>query len=379
MTIRVSAPFLGDREVELVAECVRSGWVSSRGAYLEEFEREWAGLCGRRHGVAVCNGTAALELGVRLLELDPGDEIIMPTFTIISCALAAIRNGCVPVLVDCDPSTWCVDVSKIEDRISSKTRAIMPVHVYGHPVDMDPLLHIADRYDLRVVEDAAEAHGAAYLSRANGSAASWVPCGGMGDVSAFSFYANKLVTTGEGGMLVTDDDRLASRARSLRNLAFGAGQRFVHDDLGFNFRMTNLQAALGVAQISRFEETIQRKRAIADRYTHAFERVEGVQLPSEKPWARSVYWMYGIVLNESLKTDSTGLSRRLAAAGIETRPFFLGIHQQPALRRLGWFGGETYPEAERIARGGLYLPSGPNLRDDEVDLVIDQVLDAIAQ
>src|SRR5215831_5674438 len=237
--IPVNEPSLGAREQEYVLECVRTGWVSSAGQFINEFEERWAAYCGRRYGIAVSNGTVALQLAVACSGLEPGDEVIMPTFTIVSCALAVIYNGGVPVLVDCDPRTWCMDVAQVKEKLTPRTRAIMPVHIYGHPVDMDPILEIADQFGLAVIEDAAEAHGAEYRS-ARGSTATWLRCGSFGAMSCFSFYANKLLTTGEGGMLVTDDDGLAQRARALRNLSFQPERRFRHDRLGFNFRMSNL-------------------------------------------------------------------------------------------------------------------------------------------
>jgi perosamine synthetase len=312
------------------------------------------------HGVAVSNGSVALELAVALLELQPGDEVILPTFTIISCAQAILAAGAVPVLVDSDARTWQMDVSQIEPRITPRTRAIMVVHIYGHPVDMDPVLELASRYRLMVIEDAAEAHGAEYKGRR---------CGGMGDVSAFSFYANKLITTGEGGMLLTRRADLADRARDLRNLCFQKARRFLHHELGHNYRLTNLQAALGVAQLERFDEIVERKRAIAQAYTQRLQGTPGLALPVEESWARNVYWVYGIVLDERTGLDAHQVGKLLAAQGIETRPFFLGMHEQPAFHRLGLFEGERYPVAERLARQGLYLPTGLSLGQAEIDQV----------
>jgi perosamine synthetase len=377
-TIPVNAPLLGEREAELVAECIASGWVSSSGSYIEEFERRWASVCNRKHGIAVSNGTTALQLAVSVLDLEPGSEILMPSFTIISCALAAIYEGCVPVLVDSDPRTWCMDTDQIESRITERTRAIMPVHIYGHPVQMDAVLDIAERHGLRVIEDAAEAHGAGYERRSGTDDASWVTCGGMGDVSTFSFYANKLVTTGEGGMVVTNDDGLADSARSKRNLSFQAGRRFFHEDAGYNFRLTNLQAALGVAQLERFDQIVAKKRADARKYLDLLGDLEGVQLPPSEAWARSVYWMFGIVLGDDVALDATELAERLAAEGVETRPFFLGLHEQPALHDRGLFDGEKHPVAERLARRGLYLPSGLALTDDDIERVSETLHKVLA-
>lgn len=369
--IPVSEPVLGERELELVTDCLRTGWISSSGRYIGEFEEGWATYCGRRHGVAVSNGTVALQLALAVLDLQPGDEVILPTFTIMSCAMAVVYAGAVPVLVDADADTWCMDVGQVEERITPHTRAIMPVHIYGHPVDMGPLLDIAERHRLAVVEDAAEAHGAEYRMPDG----DWRRCGAFGEMSAFSFYANKLVTTGEGGMVLTDDDTLATRLRLLRNLAFRADRRFLHEELGFNFRITNIQAALGVAQLERIDGVVARKREIAGLYAAGLRDLEWLQLPVEQPWAKSVYWMYGIVLGTG-GMDALSLASRLRAAGVETRPFFLGMHRQPALRRRGWFKDEDYPIADALAERGLYLPSGVGLTDDQIDVVVGSVRDA---
>src|SRR5919108_1233056 len=302
--IPVNEPLLAERELEYVMDCVRSGWISSGGRYLEEFEQGWAKYCGRRYGVAVSNGTTALHLAVACLGLEPGDEVIMPTFTIISCALAVIYNGGVPVLVDSEPRTWCMDVEQVASKVTAKTRAIMPVHIYGHPVDMDAIVGLADKRRLAIIEDAAEAHGAQYLCGRNEPTARWRYCGSFGSLSCFSFYANKLITTGEGGMIVTDDPGLAERARSLRNLCFQADRRFYHEQMGFNFRLTSLQAALGLAQLERMEGIVARKRRMGKEYTRRLEGIDGLQLPVEESWARSVYWMYGVVLSEETAMDA---------------------------------------------------------------------------
>jgi perosamine synthetase len=259
-----------------------------------------------------------------------------------------------------------MDVDQVKDKLTPRTRAIMPVHIYGHPVDMDPLLELADKHGLAIVEDAAEAHGAEYLSRRNGSDSSFRRCGSFGTLSCFSFYANKLITTGEGGMVLTDDSDMAEKARSLRNLCFQAGRRFYHEALGFNFRLTNLQAALGLAQLERIDEIITRKRWLGEEYTRRLTWIRGLQLPVEEPWARSVYWMYGVVLSEETGMEASQLAQRLKEYGIDTRPFFLGMHEQPVFRKLALFLNECYPVAERLARQGLYLPSGTALTDEEL-------------
>lgn len=372
--IPVNEPQLGDRELEYVSECVRTGWVSSEGRFIHAFEQAWAGYCGRKYGVAVCNGLAALQVALAALDLQPGDEIILPTFTIISCVLAVIYAGGTPVLVDSDRVTCTLDFSQVADRITPRTRAIMAVHIYGHPADMDAILSLAEARGLAVIEDAAEGHGAEYLTQRRTSQPAWKRCGSFGTLSAFSFYANKLVTTGEGGMVVTDDAALAGKIRSLRNLCFQPSRRFFHEELGFNFRMTNMQAALGLAQVERMDQIVAKKRWIADQY---HKRLQGVvphlRLPVEQPWARSVYWMYGVVLDEGSGMDASVFAEALASRGIQTRPYFLGMHEQPVFHRRGWFKGDSFPVAESLARQGLYLPSGLALTEEQIDHVSQAV------
>jgi perosamine synthetase len=365
----VNEPLLSAADYASVLQALRSGWISGAGPQIESFEERWAASCGRKHGIALANGTVALQVAVALLDLQPGDEVIMPTFTIISCALPVVLAGAIPVLVDSSPGTWTMDVEQVEARVTPRTRAIMPVHIYGHPVDMDPLLELAQRHGLVVVEDAAEAHGAEYRGQRAGS---------FGQSSCFSFYANKLLTTGEGGMLLVDDDRLADRARSLRNLGFQPGRRFLHHELGFNFRLTNLQAALGVTQVERMDEIVSRKRRMGQAYTERLSEMPGLELQVQQSWARSVYWMFGLVLHEDTGLDADEFARRLRARGVETRPFFLGMHEQPVLRERGLFAGESYPVAERIARQGLYLPSGLGLEEEQIDRVCQAVAQALA-
>jgi perosamine synthetase len=285
----------------------------------------------------------------------------------------------VPVLVDCDPRTWCMDVDQVKNKITERTHAIMPVHIYGHPVDMDPILDLAERHGLAIIEDAAEVHGAEYLSGRRTAHPAWRRCGSFGTLSCFSFYANKLITTGEGGMVLTDDPKLAEKTRSLRNLCFQANRRFYHEELGFNFRLTNLQAALGLAQLERIEEIIARKRWMGQEYTRCLADIKGLQLPVEESWARNVYWMYGIVLSEETAMDASVLAQRLKQRGIETRPFFLGLHEQPVFHQRELFLEERYPVAERIARQGLYLPSGLALTTEQLAEVCDAVREALSK
>ncbi|MDQ3118441.1 MAG: DegT/DnrJ/EryC1/StrS family aminotransferase [Verrucomicrobiota bacterium] len=371
--IPVNEPLLAGRELDYVSECVTTGWISSAGRFIDQFEKGWATYCGRKYGVAVCNGTVSLQAAVATLDLQPLDEVIMPTFTIISCAQAVVSCGGKPILVDCEPRTWTVDVTQVEAKITPRTRALMPVHIYGHPVDMDPLMKLAKKHGLVVIEDAAEVHGAEYLSQRAGPDANWRRCGSFGEMSSFSFYANKLITTGEGGMIVTDDPALAKRLASLRNLCFQPQQRFYHEELGFNFRMTNLQAALGVAQMERMEEIIAQKQWMGRAYTEALQDIEQLELQVTEPWARSVYWMYGVVLKEDARMDAVEFARRLRQRGVDTRPFFLGMHEQPVFHQRGWYRDERYPVAERIARRGLYLPSGLALTSSQLEQTAETV------
>jgi perosamine synthetase len=371
--IPVNEPLLCGRELEYVNECITTGWISSAGRFIEAFENEWASYCGMKYGIAMSNGTTALQAAVACLGLKPGDHVIIPSFTIISCALAVIYNGCIPVLVDCDPKTWCMDVSQIEARITERTKAIMPVHIYGHPVYMDVIIELAEKYNLAVIEDAAEAHGAEYLAQGNSCNPLWKRCGGLGHISAFSFYANKLITTGEGGMVLTNDPVYAEKARAYRNLCFQGKRRFYHTELGHNFRMTNLQAAIGLAQLERMDAIVAKKRWMGMTYSERLKEVPGIQLPVEASWARQVYWMYGIVLDDDVGMDAVTFAEKLKNEGIETRPFFLGMHEQPVFREMGLFENEKYPVAERIARKGLYLPSGLTITEAQIDRVCDVV------
>lgn len=358
--IPVNELCIGKKEIEYVLNCLKTGWISSAGKYIQEFEEKWATYCGMKYGIAVSNGTTALETAVACIDLKPGEEVIMPTFTIISCALAIIRNNGIPVLVDSEPRTWCMDVTKIEEKITSKTRAIMPVHIYGHPVDMDPVIEIAQKYDLVIIEDAAEAHGAEYKGK---------KCGSLGDISCFSFYANKIITTGEGGMLLTNNEEYVEKARAYRNLCFKTERRFYHTELGHNFRLTNIQAAIGLGQLERIDELVEKKRWIGQSYNERLKNIPGLSLPFEEPWAKNVYWMYGIVLDEATGKNAVDFANDLRERDIITRPFFLGMHEQPVFHDMGFYKGEHYPETERLAKQGLYLPSGLTLTGEQINKI----------
>jgi len=362
--IPVNEPLLSKNALKYVEECIRTSWISSTGRFILEFEKLWARYCGMPHGVAVSSGTAALQIAMRCLNLQPGNEVIMPTFTIISCALAIIEARALPVLVDVNPHTWCMDVSQVQDKITSRTRAIMAVHMYGHPVDMHPLIELAHKHNLLVVEDAAEAHGAEYKGQ---------KVGGLGDLSCFSFYANKIITTGEGGMVLAKHEEHAQRLRSLRNLCFRTDRRFYHTELGYNYRLTNLQAAIGVSQVEQIEEHVTRKRRIGIAYNERLKEISCLELPAEEPWAKNVYWMYGVVLDENTGMDAKEFAGRLREYGVDTRPFFLGMHEQPVFHKMELFKDEHYPVAERIARQGLYLPSGLTLTELQIEKVVEKI------
>lgn len=359
--IPVNEPLLNGKEKQYLNECIDTGWISSEGPFIQKFEAAFAARVHRKHGIAVSNGSAALDAAIAALELQPGDEVILPTFTIISCAAAIVRAGAVPVLIDSDPQTWNMDVDAIASRITPRTKAIMIVHIYGLPVDVEPILKLAQQHGLWVIEDAAEMHGQTYAGQ---------PCGSFGDISTFSFYPNKHITTGEGGMIVTNDDRLAERCRSLRNLCFQPQKRFVHEELGWNFRMTNLQAALGLAQLERLDEFVERKRWIGATYTQLLSDIPGIQLPLPSlPYANNIYWVYGIVLQDQVPFDAAEVMKRLGQQQIGTRPFFWCMHEQPVFQKMGLFRQDHHPVAERLARRGFYIPSGMALTEAQMQAV----------
>ena len=364
--IPVNEPLLNGNEKKYLNECIDTGWISSEGPFIKRFEEGIASKVGRKYAVAVSNGTVAIDAAITALGIGQDDEVILPTFTIISCITQIIRLGAKPVLVDSALLTWNMDVSQIESRITSKTKAIMIVHTYGLPVDVDPILALADKYDLKVIEDAAEMHGQTY----NGK-----PCGSFGDISTFSFYPNKHITTGEGGMIVTDDETLYEKCQSLRNLCFQPQRRFVHEELGWNMRMTNLQAAVGVAQLEKLDQFVAHKRAMGKFYTELFSGLqEYVDLPLEKTeYAVNIYWVYGMVLKDQMPFEANVVMKKLAALGVGTRPFFYPMHQQPVFKKMGLFEEEAYPVAERLAERGFYIPSGLALSEDQIKTVAERV------
>lgn len=362
LNVPVNTPLLNGNEEKYLLECVRTGWISSEGPFIKQFEDKFATYIGRQEGIAVSNGSGALDIAVQALKIGVGDEVIIPSFTIISPAQSVVRSGAKPVLVESDPLTWNMDVTKIEAKITLKTKAIIVVHIYGLPVDMDPILMLCQKYKLLLIEDAAEMHGQTFKGK---------KCGSFGDISIFSFYPNKHITTGEGGMLMVDDHSVAERCRKLRNLAFEpSGRRFIHSELGWNYRMTNMQAALGLAQLEKIEDHIIRKREIGNLYQDGLKNLKGFQLPlAYTDYAENIYWVFGLVADTQELCEST--VNKLNECGIGTRPFFWCMHEQPVFLKMGLFTNEKYPVAERIARNGFYIPSGLGLELKQITYVLN--------
>ena len=363
--IPVSEPTLGGNTLRYVTRCIETNWISSIGAYVTQFEEQFAACCGVPYGVATSNGTTALHLALATLGLQEGDEVIIPTFTMIATANAVAYTGAKPVLVDSEPATWNMDPGEVEAKVTARTKAVIPMHTYGHPVDMDPILALAKQHGLYVIEDAAEAHGARYKGR---------PAGSMGHCAAFSFYGNKIISTGEGGMVVTDNKEIAEVARSLRDHAFSKDRHFWHQYRGFNYRMTNVQAAIGLAQVEQFDELVGSRIRHAQHYNRLLADVPGLTLPPETPDVKNVYWMYGILVGDEFGLTRDELRQALAKRGVETRTFFVPMHLQPVY--FHDHEGERYPVSEDLCGRGLYLPSSSSLTDPEIEYVAAQIKEA---
>ena len=359
--VPVAQPYLDESETRCVNDALAKGAISGfYGDYLPKFEEEFAAYCDCRFGVATSNGTTALHLALAALSIGEGDEVLVSTLTNMATFFAVIYQNAKPVPVDIDPRTLNMDPRLLERKITPRTKAVLVVHLFGHPCDMDPILEVARKHNLLVIEDCAEAHGATYKGR---------KVGGLGDAGCFSFYANKIITTGEGGMVTTNNAQLADRARNLKGLAFGDHNKFMHKDIGFNYRMTNLQAAIGHAQFGKIESIIAAKRRIAAFYTSRLGDLEELELPVEMPYARNVYWMYHILLRGRAAARRGVVMRRLADLGIETREGFLPYNMQEIFIHRGWTRADECPVANDVAHRGFYLPSGPGLRDEELDYV----------
>ncbi len=366
--IPVCEPTLSGREAEYAADCLRANWISSGGKFIGLFEEAFAGFCGAKYCVSCSSGTAALHLALAALDIGPGDEVIIPSFAMIAVGNAVIYTGATPVLVESKRDTWTMDPEQAAAAVNGRTRAIIAMHTYGHPVDMDPLLEIAAGGKIAMIEDSAEAHGAEYKGRR---------CGSIGLMSAFSFYGNKILTTGEGGAVTTSDTALAARLRSLENHCFGE-PRFVHEDVGFNYRMTNIEAAIGLAQVEAGGKLVEMRRQNAAGYNRLLAGVPGVETPPEAPWAKSSYWMYGVVLGPEFPLGRDEAMAELRRRGIDTRAFFHPLHLQPAYSRLKAgrpIAAGAMPVAEELGACGLYLPSSSHLEDEQIRKVADAIFE----
>lgn len=357
--IPVAKPELTGNELRYVVQCIKTNWISSAGSFVDKFEREFSNYCGTKYAVSTFNGTVAIHLALLSLKIGEGDEVIVPDLTFVAPANAVTYTGARPVMVDIDEKNWCINPDKIEKKITKKTKAILPVHLYGHPADMGKILEIAKRHNLFVIEDAAEAHGAEYKNKKVGS---------LGDVGCFSFYGNKIITTGEGGMIVTNNKRIAEMAKFLRNQAMSETRKYFHPTIGFNYRMTNLQAAVGCAQLEKINDIITKKRKIAKIYTDLLSGVEGLTLSTEEKWAKNVYWMFTVVVGKEYGVSKDELARRLLLKGIETRPTFYPIHLLPNYRIK-----EKFSISTMIGKYGLNLPSGPALKLSEIKYIANLI------
>ncbi|WP_299522903.1 DegT/DnrJ/EryC1/StrS aminotransferase family protein [Winogradskyella sp.] len=366
--IPVNIPRLSGNEKKYLNECIETGWISSEGSFVSRFEAEFSSYIGQDYGIAVSNGSAALDVAIKALDLEKGSEVICPTFTIISPVQSIVNQGLVPVLIDSNLDTWNMEVNQIENKITSKTKAILVVHIYGLPVEMDAILQLAKTYNLKVIEDAAEMHGQTCNTQ---------KCGAFGDISIFSFYPNKHITTGEGGMILTSDEALAERCKKLRNLCFEKERRFVHNEIGWNYRMTNMQAALGVAQLEQIDDIIERKRAIGKRYNDLLKNKINLQLPlAQTEYSQNIYWVYGLLART--EAECSRIQKELNQLKIGTRPFFWCMHEQPVFNKMGLFKSEHHPVAEKMARTGFYIPSGLGLANEEIEIVADSLIKIVS-
>lgn len=366
--IPVCEPLFIGNEKKYLLDAIETGWISSAGKYIPAFEEAFAAYCGVKHGIAVCNGTVALHLALTAMGIGKEDEVIMPDFTMIASAVAVCYTGAKPVFIDAEPNTWNIDPARIEDRITKKTKAIMPVHIYGHPCDMEPINKIAQKYNLKIIEDAAEAHGAEYKGRKTGS---------LGDIAAFSFYANKNITTGEGGMVVTDNEELAERCRYFKNMCFPlkGGRTYIHNDIGFNYRMSNLHAAIGLAQVEKADTYRARRIRNAGLYLEGLRGVNGIFLQPQLPESLNVYWMNGVLVDPKLYGRTRDeLVDLLKKEGVDTRNFFVGMHRQPSMKKYGCDVSEAYPVSENLQENGFLLPSGSNLTEDQIRHICNSIL-----
>lgn len=355
----VNKPKITKEDIDLVSKSLSEGWISGEGPYVETFEKKFAEICNRKFGISVSNGSVAIELVFDALDLPPGSEVLVPSFAIISCLAPILRRGLLPIFVETDPHTWNICIDDALSKISPKTKAVLFVHTYGISVDVDPLLEVCRENKIYLIEDAAEAHGVFYKGR---------PCGSFGDVSVFSFYANKLVTTGEGGMILTNNEKIAEKIYYLKNLAFLKDERFKHFDLGWNFRLSSIQAALGISQVDRLGEIVQHRISIVNIYKKYLNRFDNLEFQiAETPYSKNVYWVVGIKLKDELEGKRNEIVRRLADKGIQTRPFFYPLHKQPVLKKYGLVSQIELKNCEDLYKNGFYLPSGNGYLLQEIE------------
>jgi perosamine synthetase len=368
MRIPIAKPSLGKEELANITKAVKSSWISSLGKFINLFEKEFAKYCGVKYGIATFNGTVALHLALATLGIKKGEEVIIPNLTYVATANVVRYCGAKPVFIDSHPDYWCLDPAKIEEKITKKTKTIIPVHLYGHPSDMDKIMELARKYNLYVIEDAAEAHGAEYKGKKVGS---------FGDISCFSFYGNKVITCGEGGMCLTNNKKLAEKMRFLKDQAMSSTKRYWHPIIGFNYRMTNLQAAIGLAQLKKIEKFIKKKRKIAKYYREKLRDLAEkklITLQPEMPWAKSVYWMSSILIEDKARISRDKLMRKLEKEGIDTRPFFYSVNTLPPYK-----DKEKFPVAENLSRKGINLPSSVDLTEKEIDFISKKIQKIITQ
>ena len=364
--IPVSKPLILREDVNSVQSTLRKGWISSEGPEVIKFEKNFSKLINRKFSISVSNGTAALEIAIKALGIKKGDEVIIPNFTIISNALAVIKQNAKPVLVDCDLNNWNMKISEIQKKITKKTKAIIATHIYSFPLDMEKIIKICNKNKIFLIEDAAEVIGQKYKNKM---------CGSFGDISTFSFYANKQITTGEGGMIVTNNKKISERCKSLRNLCFGKENRFNHDDLGWNYRLSNIQAALGLSQLKRIKTIVKKKELIGKKYYLNLKDNPNIQiLKPSCSFAKNIYWVVGIVIkNKKNKINSKQLSKKLIRYGIQTRPFFWPMHNQKIFKKLGLFKKQKYPNSNYLSKYGLYLPSSLDIKNKDINFITNKI------
>ena len=360
--IPIASPYLDESELNIVIEVLKSSWISSRGEYIQRFEKEFASYCGMKYGVSTSNGTTALHLALAALGINKGDEVVVPTLTFISTANAARYCNAEPVLVDSNPDYWCIEPEKIEEKITKKTKAIIPVHLYGHACDMKHIIDIAEDHGLYVIEDCAEAHGAEYNGKKVGS---------FGHINCFSFYGNKIITTGEGGMCLTSDENLKEKMITLKDHGKVKTKEYLHETLGFNYRMTNIQAAIGLIQLKKIDKILKKRDLIKKTYNNKLKVFDNIILPPSMKWANPVCWLYTIIIKGKNKEK---IINELERNGIDSRPLLYPIHKQPIYNIKG-----NYPVAEYLAEYGISLPSSPNLKKEELVYIINVLTNAISR